>query len=347
MSRVVTEKVETNMSNMTDYRSFLTSSQNTTDSNEYIYDLEQIELIYFYFTIRVLQSFIGTVENLMLVVCIRRLGFKNQPAYLLITSLAVADIIKCLMVYFNVGLATIDHQRRPRDELWSTLCAVKEGSFVLTGSAVMFNVFFISLDRLVSVTVPLWYIHHVTFRKMWIAVIVAWTLHVFHGITAVPYAYMNAAQSPCEYQYFVPDWLSYYYVLVFAVLFILISIFSFRVFFVAFKRSKLVSPADQELSSSHFSHVPANNTAVSEQKRLKQQNRILEMMMTFLIFFFVMYAPVALVSFFKPDNSPVWYQWLYYICFLIWYTNALINPWLYAWKNPDIRKGYKKILGCV
>lgn len=324
------------------------TGQNITEEYDETYQ-QPIELISIFFTLRVLESCVGIIFNVILLIVIWNLGWKAQPTYILIASLGLAEVFINLPAGLSLTLAILDIQE-DRGLTWTIICGVHDGVFSAVGVwTIMWTVFLISLDRLVSVSSPLWYIQRVSYRSVLLAVAAVWLWGIIHALMAWPYIYLNAADSQCEYQYYLPRGISSYYMFVFLLLFAFNVLMFMRICYVAYQRSRSVSSMDIEFSSSGVSVISTfpNNAEKSQNKRLKQQNKILEMMVTVLALFLIMYLPAAFVSFFKSDNPPVWYQWIYYFTFLLFYANSLVNPWLYAWKNTDIRKGFKRVLGCI
>ena len=95
------------------------------------------------------------------------------------------------------------------------------------------------------------------------------------------------------------------------------------------------SPGDSPQSKSGINtHTP------------KPHNQLLQMLVIIIGVYFVLYLPAVITSTLKRNTQSLWFDCIYNIALLLFYTNAVVNPFIYAYKNTYMRKEMRKIIHC-
>ena len=95
---------------------------------------------------------------------------------------------------------------------------------------------------------------------------------------------------------------------------------------------------------------------IAEQSRLgnetsKQQKNITRLVGTVLILFYICWVPFlatnTLKGVYSGEQGPEWLEIMAECCITLTFSNSLLNPAVYLWRNKKYRKSVMKMFGCI
>ncbi len=284
-----------------------------------------------FYCIRDIEALVGLLGNSLVVFCVWKFRYLRTNNNILVVSLAVADALMNLggglfgtIVYFTATVYP--------STTWSAFCMLKEGITMLGIGGNVFSLFLISLDRLISLTFPIWYITTVTSKIMHWFVLVIWLYMTVIVLAIIHYARYAIIQ--CMAVVFVPR-------LVYTV-----------TIFVPFMSISMIT-ALIYIRIAHFAWIRSrkqrNQVGIAapgekhEQKK-KKQLQILQLMGVVLGVYFALYLPGAILSL-CPIVNAIWFNALVRFVSLLFCANAIVNPFIYARRSEDFRKAFYKCVG--
>ncbi len=335
---------------------------------------------YIYIVLRLLTSVFGFCGNLLVLVSVWRNIFLQTANNVLIASLSVADVftslngpISMLLYLGNKHLNESEHK-----VLLSWACVLKTLLDLFGMAGNVGSIFLIALDRFISVTFPIKYLSTISKKKVSTLVLVLWAYLAMISPILSQYAY--SAYSYCDIVEFLPNW-AFWGVLVgqFMLVSMVTAVLYLRIAYVAWIRSNKVSTtivpvsykcenapisvtsvalvpncqpsARIECHNTHSKKTACRNpknmvehhTALNKDStsaRQEQQLQILNLMGLVLGVYFLLYLPLIILSMF-PAEDAYWYPTVLRLSAVLFYTNAAVNPAIYAWRNQNFKRAFK------
>ena len=290
----------------------------------------------FYYVAKCIETVLGVSGNILILMCMKKLRFWTQPAYLLLTSVAISDILRSLQTPLSLVEYSLDSSKSDKSQLWRVNCLMKECiTTILANFGNTYSVFLVSLDRFISVNFPIFYIQKITPQIVAKGLVTFWLWTIVYCLSSMPYAYSSPNGIDCIYSEFLPSWLSYTIYLQWALLLILIILFYIRITYVAYVRSE---------KRSRNKVVPSQEETEQANQLCQQQKNILQMMVILVGMHVFTMLPILCLTALTPATPPDWFNNMYLFATIVWYLNPIINPCVYALKNNDIKMTLRKIM---
>ena len=273
----------------------------------------------------------GIPSNILTILAFCRSHLLHTPTNCIICSLAVTDLITCLVSH----ISTICNYTAIGQEAMGTnkyLCLVSLWSVMTFWKMSLLHLLALSLDRLVAVVWALHYLTYVTEVLVLRLIIGMWVCMLF--ITSLPMIGWNTWTPGvrCNGTNVVPDALRLVYALIIFATLLAIGCLNVIVVKIAYKKSR-VAPCEtiRPLTQNNF--------------------KITRMLLTVVGINYVTWVPIivssiaiVLVTSFGDFSSEM--EIVRVISVSLPSVNLLTNPWVYAWRDCTFRKAYKKVLRC-
>ncbi len=327
-------------------------------------------IMYTFYVVRHLFSVIGLTGNTVILLSIKRMSYIQAGAHILVASLAVSDIVANLMSPLSLVLA--HHGQVGSLVGWRIFCMFKEILSLTWQGGSVYNIFLISFDRFLSVTFPIWYISTITKRHIQNVIVIIWIWIICQSLASCYWSLSNTES--CRYADYMPVWFQFGVIFSqFTILSLATMILYIRIAIVAWKKSKMyysqvtglslllqMGPAvpvstsnatvwlhADQLTNKPYSAISGQEKyedTQSVQAQTKQQNQILQMMSTKIGVYLALYLPAVIIATLKPTPIPLWYDLIYHLSLLLLYANAVVNPFIYAYKNKHMRTMMRKTI---
>ncbi|KAI5172147.1 Adrenocorticotropic Hormone Receptor [Manis pentadactyla] len=259
-------------------------------------------------------STVGVLENLIVLLAVIKNKTLQLPMYFFICSLAISDMLgslykileNILILFRNMGFI------KPQGNFETTADDVVDSLFILSLLGSVFSLSMIAADRYITIFHALQYSSIVTTRRAVIMLMVIWTCCMGSGIAMVTFSHH------------VPT------VITFTSLFPLMLVFILCLYVHMFL-----------LARSHARKISA-------LPRANMKGAItLTILLGVFIFCWAPFVLHVLLMTFCPDNPYcACYMSLFQVNGMLIMCNAVIDPFIYAFRNPELRDAFKKIIFC-
>ncbi|XP_036753158.1 adrenocorticotropic hormone receptor [Manis pentadactyla] len=259
-------------------------------------------------------STVGVLENLIVLLAVIKNKTLQLPMYFFICSLAISDMLgslykileNILILFRNMGFI------KPQGNFETTADDVVDSLFILSLLGSVFSLSMIAADRYITIFHALQYSSIVTTRRAVIVLMVIWTCCMGSGIAMVTFSHH------------VPT------VITFTSLFPLMLVFILCLYVHMFL-----------LARSHARKISA-------LPRANMKGAItLTILLGVFIFCWAPFVLHVLLMTFCPDNPYcACYMSLFQVNGMLIMCNAVIDPFIYAFRNPELRDAFKKIIFC-
>ncbi|XP_072425885.1 melanocortin receptor 5-like [Chiloscyllium punctatum] len=263
---------------------------------------------------------VSLLENLLVIVAVIKNRNLHSPMYFFICSLAVSDILLSLTKAWEAITINVtsgkEHQFTPTlikrlDDMYDSLLCI---SF----TASIFNLAAITTDRYITIFHALRYYNIMTRKRVAVIIAAIWIFCTFTGIIMISFA---------KYEGIV----SFFFILFFITLVLIISLYIF-IFLLAQMHAKQIRSLP-----GYRAHQRTNFKGA--------------LTLTILLGIFIAcWAPFSLhltLYLFCPSNP-------YCACFICLFQvdlvfimcHSIIDPLIYAFRNPELCNAFKKMLCC-
>ncbi|ELV12772.1 adrenocorticotropic hormone receptor [Tupaia chinensis] len=259
-------------------------------------------------------SIMGVLENLVVLLAVVKNKNLQSPMYCFICSLAISDMLgslykileNILIIFRNMGYL------KPRGNFETIADDIIDSLFILSLLGSIFSLSVIAADRYITIFHALQYHSIMTMRRTVIILMVIWTFCLGSGVTMVIFSHH------------VPT------VIAFTSLFPLMLIFILCLYAHMFL-----------LALSHARKI----------KTLRRANMKGAITLTILLGVFIFcWAPfvlhVLLMTFCPNNPYCACYMSLFQVNGMLIMCNAVIDPFIYAFRNPELRDAFKKMIFC-
>lgn len=274
------------------------------------------------------------VGNLLVVSSVILERKLRTPTNAFIASLAVADLTVGLIVIpidiaFALGFA---------GDVTPIACLASSNVLTVMIIVSILHLTIIAFDRYLAITDPLSYIVRMSVCKVALLISSAWGTAI--GISSMPLFGWNNLQN---YSHDYCD-----------LMFIHAS--SYRVFTVAVS---VVIPQNLMLyfyfkmfrvAKGHMNRIAAQEQTTARRPTLRRDVKAAKTVAMILGFFLMAWTPASLISvldtFFTVDDALQQRLLIYELaCFHLAFTNSMMNPIIYSFRNKDFRHAFMKVLG--
>nr|XP_044998479.1 adrenocorticotropic hormone receptor-like [Jaculus jaculus] len=259
-------------------------------------------------------SIVGVLENLIVLLAVIKNKNLQSPVYFFICSLAISDMLgslykiveNVLIMFRNMGYL------KPRGHFETTADDIIDSMFILSLLGSVFSLSVIAADRYITIFHALQYHTIVTMRRAIITLTLIWTFCTGSGIAVVIFSHH------------VPT------VLAFTSLFPLMLIFILCLYIHMFL-----------LARSHARKI-------STLSRANMKGAItLTILLGVFIFCWAPFLLHVLLMTFCPNNPYcTCYMSLFQVNGMLIMCNAVIDPFIYAFRSPELRGAFRKMLFC-
>ncbi|XP_072016165.1 galanin receptor type 1-like [Amphiura filiformis] len=286
---------------------------------------------------------IGTIGNLLVIIIIIRAKFLHNLTNYLILSLALADMIASMFLIFNVFLYEAGFITIPDNRIAAEIYCRLYASFMFFWICVttsVFNLVIVTLERFFAIVYPLRYPLYFTKGRARLIVALTWIFSILQELFALWINSYNSEKHQCDYKYPHEAVEIFNGVFIFFISYflpLLIMIWSYYLIMRNLKRSAGAMMREQSAGENAYS-------------LLRARKRVIHVLLTVVIAFVILWSPNHIVYLFQNfgiylvDVRSAWYK----LTRVMALANSVINPFIYAFKYRQFRKGFRVVIcGCV
>lgn len=295
----------------------LTSSSNSTIVSQ---------LLFGFLLARSVVSVAVIVLNLLTIISVLQFQRLRTTTNSVVISLAVADLLAGLLNPMLFGMQYISSMGA-----WRGICQGLESLDILATGGNIFSITFIAIDRYLHVVKYLSYQYIVTPKRLAIALSLMWCYVLTAAVVICFFGGEIYQQAQCAWTLFITRTV-YYYVIIphVAVLTIITVSLYCKISFFLHKQRRHMAQYKGKSPSSTWSNSRSNNT-----------------MATVVLVYLLTTIPAALVSaFVRAGVTSVPLIVTREGLIFLWCCQGWINPLIYAWRRPEFRSAYKRLL-CI
>ncbi|XP_006821630.1 galanin receptor 2b-like [Saccoglossus kowalevskii] len=279
--------------------------------------------------LQLIVGIIGVIGNALVFILVAKVKFLQTTPNLFVASLAMTDLLASLLI-----LAKLVYMTYPvPDYFHMTLyCKVvlSDVFFWMTAISSVFILIGVTIDRFCAIVYPFRYQASFTNAKAYILIVLAWMLAIVF-VLFIPFVY--------EYQNgkCLQDFNNRTHQVVTGIGFFLFT-YIFPMIFMVFAYTKMF-----KVICNASSDVQSQSSAISSRVR------ILKMLTTVVVVFFICWSPnqwmYFLLSTFevRVDFYSTYYETTVLMCL----GNSCINPFIYALKSRQFYEGFRTLVGCT
>lgn len=286
---------------------------------------------------------IGTIGNLLVCIIIIRAKFLHNLTNYLILSLAVTDMCASMLLMFNVFLYEANLVSIPSNHIAAEFFCRLYASlmfFWICVTTSVYHLVLVTLERFFAIVYPLRYPNYFTKSRARRIVALTWTVSVLQELFALWINSYNSETKVCDYNYPHKGAEIFNGVFIFFVSYFLplvIMIWSYYLIMRNLKKSAGAMIREQSGGENAYS-------------LLRARKRVIHVLLLVVMAFVILWSPNQLVYLFQnfgiylvPIDSP-WYK----LTRVMALANSVVNPFIYAFKYRQFRKGFRVVIcGCV
>ena len=276
----------------------------------------------------------------LVIVAVKRYPQLHTPTNYLIFNLAVADLLVGLGLPYLATFHIV-----PQLNFMKYACLVRYFIISATCLESSWTLVLISLDRFLAIEFPLRYTYYINNnRTIAIAIGVTWIYTILFTLT--PMMGWNAwyrEPSICTYADLMDPVYTLVLVAHFIVMVVLMVCLYGRIFWTAKRQSRRISAVE------HHVHHDPTHTGNKIAKGISKATRVLILvlgvyLLTWTPFALVITGQAIMALNGNPNFNNPTLVYAEVITGLIGITNSVWNPMIYAWKNQQYRRAFRKIL---
>ena len=273
----------------------------------------------------------------------------HQPNKYFIACLAVADLLVGIIIG-PVKVYRLNFAHKSRPDISNDLCRFMVWIDTLAVTASVYTLMFISFDRYLKISKPLKYRSRMTTSKSLKIIFIIWLISTaFATYAATPDSGSNGFLAsggylcPDLYGGTIDKYIEYLTFICVSVIFlpaIVILIMYALIFFVAYKRQKMLRNGE----------LGETSTVQNQRSVLRHDLKIVRMLLIVVGMFLFCWFPFAiyyLSVFYNPNTLKGWSleSWLtfYEVISLLPLINSLCNPIIYAYLDQTYREAFKHL----
>ncbi|KAJ8032515.1 Neuropeptide FF receptor 2 [Holothuria leucospilota] len=284
----------------------------------------------------VILGVIGVIGNTLVCIIIIRAKFLHNLTNYLILSLAFADLSASFFLVTNVfpleaGLVTTPPQGMVAAEIFCRLYSSRH-FFWVSVTASVFNLIFVTFERFFAIVYPLHYPIYFDLRKVQIMVFLSWAVSNIQEAFAFFINFYIPEKQTCGYGYSneqVGILVGVFVFLMSYFLPLIIMIIAYSLIFINLKKE--AHPGDQ------------SQTQVQADSMSRARKKVVQVLILVVIAFTVLWTPNQVTYFFenlKVELVPTDHTF-YKLFRVMAFANSVINPFIYAFKYKQFRKGFR------
>ncbi|ELK15028.1 adrenocorticotropic hormone receptor [Pteropus alecto] len=259
-------------------------------------------------------SIIGVLENLIVLLAVIKNKNLQAPMYFFICSLAISDMLgslykileNTLIMFGNMGYL------KPRGNFETTADDIIDSLFILSLLGSIFSLSVIAADRYITIFHALQYHSIVTMRRTIVILTVIWTCCICSGITMVLFSHH------------IPT------VITFTSLFPLMLVFILCLY----------------VHMLLLAHSHARKISTLPRANMKGVITLTILLGVFIFCWAPFVLHVLLMTFCPNNPYCACYMSLFQVNGMLIMCNAVIDPFIYAFRSPELREAFKKMIFC-
>ena len=266
--------------------------------------------------LNILLSFTATLGNILILLALRKESILHAPSRLLLRSLAFTDLFVGLVTQLLAALHSISVLTENLSIFQFTVVSSYVSSAILSGAS-LFILTFISVDRLVALSLGIRYRQTVTARRVRGLVISFWAVNMANGF---------ALLSRKRFVFYIVSATGIFLCMV-------ISTFCYTKIYhvLRLQTIRVVALGSQE--------QPNGNSPINFARYKKTVSSALWVHLTLL----ACYLPYSIVSGLKAITGDTWAVAEGFTATLIFFNSSL-NPVLYCWRIREVRQAAKETI---
>ncbi|PIK51166.1 putative tachykinin-like peptides receptor 86C [Apostichopus japonicus] len=304
----------------------------TEASTAEVYAAEDLWVV----VLMVILGVVGVIGNTLVCIIIFRARFLHNLTNYLILSLAVADLSASFFLVVNVFPLEAQLIRQPPSsrvaaEIYCRFYSSRH-FFWVSVTASVFNLVCVTFERFFAIVYPLHYPLYFNLRKVQIMIFMTWAIpNLQEAFAFFINPYLPESHS-CGYGFSSEELGIFVGVFVFLISYFLplvIMIFAYYLIFHNLKKE--TNSGDQ------------SQTQVQADSMSKARKKVVQVLIIVVIAFTVLWTPNQVSYFFENLKKPIvpTSHTLYKLFRLMAFSNSVINPFIYAFKYKQFRKGFR------
>ncbi|XP_030285050.1 trace amine-associated receptor 13c-like [Sparus aurata] len=273
-------------------------------------------------------SLLTTALNLLVIISISHFKQLHSPTNLLILSLAFSDFFMGLYMFLSIMLV---------DGCWflgDLMCTLYDYLGYVIASASVGTMVLISVDRYVAICHPMHYYSEITQKRVQVCICLCWMCSVIFQSLILK----DALQQPGRYHSCIGECVVFINDIAGLVDLTFSFIVPITVIVVLYMRIFVVAVSQARAMRSHIAAVTQSGKVTAKKSEMKAARTLGIVVVLFLICL----SPYYCVSLTGQENllnylSAAFVFWLYYF-------NSCLNPMVYAFCYPWLRKSIKLIV---
>ena len=279
----------------------------------------------FAISISVILAFIGVIGNgLVIIVILRRFNFESAT-YLLVCHLAFCDLLTCIFV-------TPLYVTANKTKSFS-VCQAAIFVFCLLTLNSSWTLMLIACERYVYIKYPLRHGLIFTIKRILLTVSSLWVFSIALVVVMITVDLRETKEEVCLGK-FANKWTLYIYYALLTVLPIILMLFVYiYILRIALRQQRKIKDSGNVEDKR------------SKATKVRKERRTIVMLFTVVISYAVCILPYAIISFLDViDINIIGKRRAIDNVAILWFTNAIINPGLYALTNKELRSEIRKVV---
>ena len=275
---------------------------------------------WYYIGIRSTQTALTVFGNLLVVIAVVRFENLRSPTNYLITGLASADMLASFSPFFLVA-----QKMTVNTQLWVGMCLAGESINSVATLTNILYIFIIGVDRYIYILHPFKYERLVNGKTTAIAAACVWLNCIVVSCVLVPVFSSLKMGMACRIVFIAQKVKMVYYIQMIFCVVAVIGIY-LRIAVEAWRHSRRILQQG----------MPNNDSVTYGLKIAKMTAWVLGG-------YLLSVTPVLILQG-SMDQIGNTYHVLERVSVIFWWNNCWINPVIYAWKDKDFRRSFRKLL---
>ena len=286
-----------------------------------------VAFLHAYFAVRIFLGLLAIAGNSLTLTAIWKFENLRDPTNNLIASLAVADVFGGCVSFFLLATYLLQESR-----LWIPICTIGETFNLISATANILHIFWISIDRYLYIVHPFTHSKWVTEHNSLVVIALTWAWVILTDVISMLVANRLKQGYPCRFAAMMPPkvFIGLHLSQLMIVTLVVITLY-LRIAYTAW--------------ALHHTTTPVVSNSQEEASSTRHGWKITKMIgMVLGIFLLSVFCGTAIQLVNSLTSGGV-LIFLDRSLSILWWTNCWANPIIYAWQSRDIRNAFRKLLG--